>query len=911
MSDDIVLQEWFRKIDADLAFVIQCFKEVLIELGQDALAARLPWANGPLSADEGPGAQSVERELQALSVAFHLLNLVEENAAAQARRARETQQGLLHEPGTWGQNLRQLRELGVPDADIASALRKVHVEVVLTAHPTEAKRPIVLRQHRELLQALEERESSVWTPRERDEIRRRIKLILERLWRTGEMYLHKPDISQELNHILDFFGAIFPEVLPLLDRKLREAWDEAGLDAALLKTPGDFPRLTFGNWVGGDRDGHPLVTADVTRDTLARLRATAVGIAEAQLRQLYDTLSISELFQNAPKALLSAVESKAKALRDKADEVLQRTRQEPWRRFVGLMILCLPDGDARPCTYRSEEELARDIELLAEALRAVGADRIVEAEIVPIQRSLDAFGFHMAALDIRQNSKYHEQAMQELMAAAGLDADAYATMEENARQAFLRRELETARPLAPRGVALGEKAQAVIDCYQAVADHIKKHGSRGIGSFIVSMTRDLSDLLTVYVLAREVGLVHPSDNGLVCDVPVVPLFETIDDLKRSPQILTQFLEHPITRRSIHARGDEALQQVMVGYSDSNKGSGTFASFWNLHRAELALSGVGRARGVNVFFFHGRGGTPSRGAGPTHRFLESLPHRSLRGHFRLTEQGETIAQKYGNLETAEYNLELLLAGVAATTIKHAQVHEEDPAFQQYGERLSLTSRQAYQTLLDTDGFLEFWAQATPIDALEQSFIGSRPARRTGRRSLEDLRAIPWVFSWSQARYYLTGWYGVGTALERLKETDPKGFEHLKANIHTWRFMRYVIYNAETTHSSADADLMRAYAGLVDDEAVRGRILGVILEEYARTERMINEIFGAPRAERRPRMVKTVGMRSEGLRILHHRQIALLREWRRLLRENRNEEADEMLPALLLSINAIASGQRTTG
>lgn len=911
MSDDVVLHEWFNKIDSDLAFVIQCFKEVLIELGEDALAARLPWANGPLSTEIPAESVSVERELQALSVAFHLLNLVEENAAAQARRARELQLGLLHEPGTWGQNLRQLRELGIPEDEIAATLKKVHVEVVLTAHPTEAKRPIVLRQHRELLQALEERENTVWTARERDAIRRRIKLILERLWRTGEMYLHKPDVSQELNHILDYFGEVFPEVLPSLDQKLREAWKEVGLDESLLREPANLPRLTFGDWVGGDRDGHPLVTADVTRDTLRRLRELAISIARRKLTRLYDTLSISELFQDPPKPLLAAIGEKLDGLKDLADEIVQRTRQEPWRRFVGLMLLCLPEEAARPCMYGSEDELRQDLALLADSLRAVGADRIVEAEIVPIQRSLDAFGFHMAALDIRQNSQYHEQALQELMAAAGLDADAYATMEETARRAFLCRELETARPLAPRGVVLGEKAQAVIDCYQVVADHLRAHGPRGIGSFIVSMTRDLSDLLTVYVLAREVGLVHPSPKGLICDVPVVPLFETIDDLKRSPQILTEFLEHPITRRSILARGDDALQQVMVGYSDSNKGSGTLASFWNLHRAELALAGVGRARGINVYFFHGRGGTPSRGAGPTHRFLESLPHRSLRGHFRLTEQGETIAQKYGNLETAEYNLELLLAGVAATTIKHALPHEEDPEFLRHGERLSLTSKQAYQTLLETEGFLEFWSQATPIDALEHSFIGSRPSRRTGHRSLHDLRAIPWVFSWSQARYYLTGWYGVGTALERLKETDPKGFEHLKANIHTWRFMRYVIYNAETTHSSADVGLMRAYADLVENESVRTRILGVILEEYERTERMINEIFGAPREERRPRMVKTVGMRSEGLRILHQRQIGLLREWRQLLRENRNEEADKMLPALLLSINAIASGQRTTG
>ena len=912
MSEDILLNDWFVKNDRDLAFLMECFREVLEELGEVDLAARLPWIGRYCALAEPTDADAINRELQALSVAFHLLNLVEENAAAQARRMREHRQGLLHEPGEWGQNLRQLRDSGVSEEQIAEALGRIQVEVVFTAHPTEAKRPIVLRQHRELLDALEERENPLWTDREREAIRRRIKLVLERLWRTGEMYLHKPDVAQELDHILDYFRAVIPAVLPTLDQKLRDAWAEVGFNPECLRDPRSLPRLSFGDWVGGDRDGHPLVTAEVTHQTLHRLRHAALDTMRRRLTGLFETLSISELFQDPPEALLAAIDARAAELGERAEPMLNRTRQEPWRRFVGLMIGCLPKaGREHTFMYRRPEDLQADLDILARSLHEVGAGRIVDAEIVPIARSLQSFGFHMAAVDIRQNSEYHEQALRELLAAAGLDADAYATMEEAARRAFLTRELETPRPLAPRGVVLGEKAQSVLDCYQVVADHLREHGPGGIGAFIVSMTRDVSDLLTVYVLAREVGLLHPTPKGLVCDVPVVPLFETVEDLKRCPQILVDFLEHPITRRSIHARGDEPVQQVMVGYSDSNKGSGTFASFWHLHRAELALAGIGRARGINVYFFHGRGGTPSRGAGPTHRFLESLPHRSLRGRFRLTEQGETIAQKYGNPQTARYNLELLMAGVTATTVKHALPHEEDLEFIRLGERLSEISREAYKNLIGTEGFLQFWAQATPIDALEQSFIGSRPTRRTGKRSLDDLRAIPWVFSWSQARYYLTGWYGVGTALVRLKETDPLGFDRLKEHIHTWRFMRYVIYNAESTHSSADRELMRAYAELVEDASVRDRVLTLILAEYDRTERTINEIFGAPRPQRRPRMVRTVMMRSDGLRTLHLRQIALLRAWRDLLRENRVAEADALVPSLLLSINAIASGQRTTG
>ncbi len=394
----------------------------------------------------------------------------------------------------------------------------------------------------------------------------------------------------------------------------------------------------------------------------------------------------------------------------------------------------------------------------------------------------------------------------------------------------------------------------------------------------------------------------------------MPLFETVDDLERGPDMLRAFLEQQVTRVSLafHAeragREGQLLQQVMVGYSDSNKDGGIFASQWALQKAQTRLVQAGADCGVQIRFFHGRGGTVSRGAGPTHRFLEALPQGSLSGDLRLTEQGETIAQKFANPLTATYNLELLLAGVTATTALHALSGQEVPGLAPVMEKLAHASQAAYRRLLEAPGFLNFYREATPIDALEHSRIGSRPSRRTGQPSLDDLRAIPWVFSWNQARFYVPGWYGAGSGLAALSEED---LTNLAAHLREWPFLHYVLTNVESSIASADPALMRLYAGLVKDPALRDRMLEMILNEWDLAHKMIERIRGAPIVGRRPRMLKTLELRAEALRVLHHQQIALLTDWRGKRAAADEAGADALLPELLLSINAIASGLRTTG
>jgi phosphoenolpyruvate carboxylase len=470
--------------------------------------------------------------------------------------------------------------------------------------------------------------------------------------------------------------------------------------------------------------------------------------------------------------------------------------------------------------------------------------------------------------------------------------------------------LESPRPFLAPGIPAGQEADAVLDCYRVLKDHLSRHGGTGLGALIVSMTRGTGDLLTVYLLAREAGLVEMTAAGPCCPLPVVPLFETMEDLERAPGIVERFLTHPYTRRSLASRANSDFQ-MMLGYSDSNKDCGILASQWALHKAQRLLSDVCLRHGMRPVFFHGRGGTVGRGAGPTHWFMEALPPGSLEGVFRMTEQGETIAQKYSHLGSATYHTELLMASVAAATAKHHKPANPADADPQILGKLADWSREAYRNLIEAPGFIDFYRTATPIDALENARIGSRPARRTGRATLDDLRAIPWVFSWTQSRFYLPGWFGAGTALSRLREADADAFGKLSGQLRHNAFLRYVITNIDSSLASANEEIMRSYAGLVPDAALRERFLNTLLDEWALTREALAGLFTRSFAQRRPRMARTLAIREEPLRVLHAQQISLLRLWRARIADGDTAGAETLIPDLLVSVNAISSGLRTTG
>jgi phosphoenolpyruvate carboxylase len=463
---------------------------------------------------------------------------------------------------------------------------------------------------------------------------------------------------------------------------------------------------------------------------------------------------------------------------------------------------------------------------------------------------------------------------------------------------------------------LDEHADAVTSCYKVLLNHIDHYGPGGIGSLIVSMTRSLSDLLSVYILAREAGLTKTTDKGPVCLLPVVPLLETIEDMKNGPEIVRSFLKHPYTKRSLEYQKSQnkqrdLVQQVMVGYSDSNKDGGILASQWGLYQVQSSLASVGEEEGVRIRIFHGKGGSISRGAGPTHWFIKALPYHSIRGDIRLTEQGETIEQKYANKINASYNLELLQAGTTTATLLYNRSKKKGYEFSDLMTKLAGESKAYYRQLIEHKDFLPFFSEATPIDAIESSKIGSRPARRTGKRSLEDLRAIPWVFSWSQSRFNITSWYGIGKTFSDLMKSDKAEFERFKEGVVYDSFIRYVLTNIDTSLAATDEQIMNQYASLVRDSKVRKTMMDLILEELKRTREMFELILEKPISERRKQHWYSNVIRAIAMENLHKKQIKLLKTWRAQKKEGNSAQAEETLTSLLLTINAIAGALRTTG
>lgn len=909
----------FRQLDHEIRWLADALAEVLTGLGEPELAKWVPWRDSGVMASPQGMETPPNRLGLALAMAFQLLNTVEEHVSESMRRLRENTDSAEAELGLWADQLESLKREGATPEMVLETMKHVEVEPVFTAHPTEAKRSSVLEQHRALMQLLQRIQGT----NQRQPQRAELLALLERLWRTGEILLQKPSVSDERRNVLNYLRDVLPGVVVTLDRRLQEAWARTGYPEWMIQSATLLPQLRFGTWVGGDRDGHPGVTAEVTAETLERLRANALVVLYRQLSQMAERLPLSEWVQPPPPSLLELRARALAALGENGKTIVQAHAGEPWRQTAELLAARLPvelhpglmaQVREAPGRYTNPAELDADLGTLQQSLVEAGAGRLAEQDVRPVRRVLGTFGFHLATLDVRQNSAFHEKALIQLLSAAGVDASQWHEWTEAERLRLLEREIRSPRPFLHPSASAGPEADAVLATYRVLASHLERYGAAGVGALIVSMTRRVSDLLTVYVLAREAGLLKRFPEGMVCLLPVVPLLETVQDLQRGPEILRAFLEFPVTRASLEfqarraGRPGKPRQQVMVGYSDSNKDAGILASQWALQRAQTRLAQVGQNAGVPVQFFHGRGGTISRGAGPTHRFLEALPPGSLDGAIRLTEQGESIAQKYGNPGTACYNLELLMAGVTSAAWRHRQAQPISPELVPWLDQLAEISMQTYRALMDSEGFLTFHRQATPMDALENTRIGSRPARRTGQSSLADLRAIPWVFSWTQARYYLTGWYGAGTALDSLSDET---MAVLRAHLRSTPFLHYVLTNIETSLASSDLDVMREYASLVEDESIRIRVWNQIEAEWHRTQRAIKRLRGQEFSRRRPRLGRTLALRAAPLRLLHTQQIALLKRWRSALKAGEDQTAQELFPELLLSINAIASGLRTTG
>jgi phosphoenolpyruvate carboxylase len=904
MTKETLQKKGQEKIKADFNYLIALFKEMLESVGEKELAESLPF--GTETTGKATDIPS-ERITQAIGICFELLNLAEENAAAQYRRKTETHFGIEAIRGSWGETLHQWKNQGIAEEEILSKLRQVNVIPVLTAHPTEAKRLTVLEIHRELYLMLVKKENPNWTPSEQNTLKKDIIAIMERWWRTGEIYLQKPRLEDERNNLMHYFQNVYPKALSLADKRLQNAWESTGFSKNALEWPEDFPRITFGSWVGGDRDGHPFVTPEFTASTLKIHRSAALNMIKAQLLDLGAKLSVSSYRNELPKPFLAHIKEMGSLFGVAGEKAIERNPSEPLRQFINLLLLRLDNtitdnhSLGEKGYFETAKDLSTELKLLRTTLIDIDAKRLAKQYLFPLERLVDCFGFHLAKLDIRNNSAYHEKAISQILKASGRKDYDYGSWSEEQRLAFLNEELNSNRPFLVAGTSCGTEADNVLGYLTEVKSYIDGYGKEGIGSIIVSMTRSLSDLLLVFILLREVGLRDAK-------LPVVPLLETIDDLMAGPEILSAFLNHPVMKEQ--RKGSEGfIQEVMLGYSDSNKDGGILTSRWNIYKAEENLTKTATELGVKLCFFHGRGGTISRGGGKIHRFLDSMPPGSMSGKIKMTIQGETIANQFANLITATYNLEMFVAGTARQAMIPANPSKDEQLYTMM-DNLVVLARKTYRQLLDHPKFIEFYSKATPIDVLEQSKIGSRPARRTGQRSLEDLRSIPWVFSWNQSRFNISGWFGLGTALSEYRKEHPKDFKRLQQLSNDWYFLKYALIQIESNLLDSDRAIMMRFAKLFEDDKVRAELMDLISNDYDSSLESVEDLLKGSRSKRRVTKLDNIHLRTEALNRLHDIQIEYLIKWREI-RDTNPELSETYLLRLLLLVNAISGGLKGTG
>jgi phosphoenolpyruvate carboxylase len=882
------LQNSFNKWDSDLASLMGLLSEVLQELEVENYTGLTSLFLGSNSSAQ---LNVNESNIQILSICFHLLNIVEENTANQTRRSKETS---ISNP--W---LKTFTLLEKDNSQIKSSFKDITIRPVFTAHPTEAKRYTVLEHHRSLYLELLKLENLMYSDPERESIKDSIKGILEILLRTGDLYIERPKVEDELRGVIYYLTKPIPSSLENLYLRYRTAWASTWPN---LAKDGQMPPIlpiSFGTWVGGDRDGHPFVTSEVTKETLNTLRNSAKDLIDSKLLELVKFMSLNDRLQTPPLEFLK----KLNELRDLASEINIPIKNagEPWRQYLDIIRIKVNSTDSK-YSYRNKQDLINDLEIFRLSLLKIGASRLASLKIEPLILLVNTFGFHLATLDIRQNSNYNDLAIDQMIQGSGNYNFQFSTASKEERLALLNKELSNNRPFVSRDTSVGLNGDEIRKTYRVIKNHLEEYEHEGLGSVITSMTRDETDLISVYLLLKEVGLLNHSNNTFTCPLPIVPLFETIEDLKASQDVMDKFLSHPISLASKDKVNK--YQEVMIGYSDSSKDGGVFSSAWNLYRTQDDLLSQSNVTNSPYLFFHGRGGTVSRGAGPTERFLSALPSGALESGLKMTEQGEIISQKYANVLTASYGLETLIRSTLENRNTKNIIDLSKSNVVKHFDFLSELSKNKYQSLISHEGFITYFRQATPIDVIEKSKFGSRPPKRGQADTLEDLRAIPWVFAWNQARFFLSSWYGIGTAINSLKTADKVGYEELKNAISSWNPILYILTNIESSIYSANVNLMVQYSALVEDTAIREFFLKNIIEEYNLCKEIFSELFSSSFHERRPRLTKTLELREKPLNALHQAQISKLKLWRL-------NPTEDLLTELFLITNAIAGGLRTTG
>jgi phosphoenolpyruvate carboxylase len=855
------------------------------------------------------------RALQALGIWFQLQSIAEQNAGMRRRRLLETERGLEHVEGTFAHVLAGCVREGVPAERLASLLDRLRVRPVITAHPTEAKRVTVLEIHRRIYLLLVQMESSRWTARERAAFVDDLRTEIDLLWLTGELRLERPTVAQEVAWGLHFFNeALYERVPELLERMDAELDRLRAGSGAALEAP---PFFQFGSWIGGDRDGNPFVTTEVTRHALFANRVSSLRRHRDRLRTLARRLSIAQHAVEVPASFRAALDGALDASGDE-ERIAARNPGEVFRQFAtclerrveGTLAAAEREAPPPPGAYADADALVADLRALERALDQVRCGSLARNLVRPLRREVQTFRFRTASLDLRESSTMTRANVLEVWRARhGATSDPPPVGSRQWTE-WLQEELE--RPGArPDPGELPARTDSPLDVLRMIARTRDRLDREAVGHFVLSTTRSAADVLGAYVLAGLAGLFTDGEGGPRCTLLVVPLFESVDDLERAPEIMREVLSSPLVRRTVEGLG--GVQEVMIGYSDSNKDGGYLCANWKLFEAQIRLTHVAEECGIPISFFHGRGGPVSRGGAPVGRAVAAQPAGSLHGQMRVTEQGEVVSFKYANRGTAQFQMELLAASVMAHSLGLARSGEVGarPEFADAMESLSDSSHAAYRALVEHPGLVTFHERASPVEELSLLKLGSRPARRSGAKTLDELRAIPWVFAWTQNRLLVPGWFGVGTAVDRfLTSRGLRGAEQLRDMFAGCRAFRLIVDEVEKTLAQVDLEVAREWASLVPDPATRDAIFDAIEREYHRTVDAVRLVTGTARLlDRFPRFRRRLSRRLPALNRIGRAQVELFRRFRAA--REREAPRDEHLVPLLVSINCVAAGLGWTG
>jgi len=849
---------------------------------------------------DGRSIAETVRIVRAFSYFSHLANIAEDQNHIRQTRI-QSGAGLATAATTLAGTVERARKAGFSAQQLRDFFDDALVSPVLTAHPTEVRRKSTIDREMEIATLLEERDRTQMTAEELADNDEQLRRCVLTLWQTNLLRRTKLTVLDEVQNGLSFYDYTFLKQLPRLLNLLEDRLGAGGADSKELAS-----FLKMGSWIGGDRDGNPFVTADVLRGTLQMQCECVLNFYVDELRKLYGELSLARDIIQVSDELL--------ALNERSPDVSAHRGREPYRRAVngvfarlkstakafGVRVTGRPVPEVEP--YESVEALRADLDIINRSLIDNGSGVIARGRLRRLRRAVDCFGFHLARLDLRQNSAVHERTVAELFEAVAPGTN-YLGLSEDDRCALLARELHTARPLFSPFVSYGEETSGEFAVLRAAAEAHAKFGRESIQQSIVSMSEGVSDLLEIAVLLKEVGLIDPNGTS---HINLVPLFETIEDLRNCAGIMERALSLPEYRRLVDSRG--GVQEVMLGYSDSNKDGGFVTSGWELYKAEISLVEVFAKHNVRLRLFHGRGGSVGRGGGPSYEAVLAQPGGAVNGQIRITEQGEIISSKYTNPEVGRQNLEILAAATLEASLLQPQHSAPRQEYLAAMEELSALAFASYRGLVyETEGFEEYFWASTVINEISTLNIGSRPASRSKARRIENLRAIPWVFSWAQCRLMLPGWYGFGSAVNEWVAKNPdKGLAFLRELYREWPFFRMLLSNMDMVLSKSSIAVASRYAELVPDKTLRDTIFQRIRAEWQGSIGWLLKIMEQDRLlGHNPLLERSIRHRFPYLDPLNHVQVEFLKAYR-----SKNEDP-QVLRGIQITINGISAGLRNSG